>query len=118
MSERKSSSNESNLPANKNISPMDVNKLENSGGEPIPQPFKHALEAKFGADFSDVRIHTDPEAAQLARSLEARAFTVSRHIVFATGEYQPYSAGGQKLLAHELTHVVQQRSGRKVSNED
>ncbi|MXV50641.1 DUF4157 domain-containing protein [Pedobacter sp. HMF7647] len=63
---------------------------------------------RFGRDFDDVTIHTDTEAVQLNRSLNARAFTVGRDIYFNEGQYQPGSATGKYLLAHELTHVIQQ----------
>jgi hypothetical protein len=63
-------------------------------------------------DFGDVRIHTDGKAAESARLINAQAFTVGNHIVFDTGEYAPHTASGQRLLAHELAHVVQQRSSR------
>ncbi len=66
------------------------------------------MEQSFGADFSGVRIHADGEADQLSRALSARAFTTGQEIYFKQGEYQPDSQPGQMLLAHELTHVVQQ----------
>jgi hypothetical protein len=62
-------------------------------------------------DFSQVRVHTDPRAAQSARAVHAFAYTVGRHIVFAGDQYAPGSIAGQRLLAHELTHVIQQKSG-------
>jgi hypothetical protein len=69
------------------------------------------MEPRFGADFSGVRVHTDGEADQISQDLSARAFTTGSDIYFGQGEYRPSSTGGQELLAHELTHVVQQ-SGR------
>ena len=63
-----------------------------------------------GFDFGDVRVHTDSRAAESADSLNARAYTVGQHVVFGAGEYSPASAAGRRLLAHELTHVVQQRA--------
>ncbi len=63
-------------------------------------------------DFSRVRVHTEEQAADSAKAINARAFTVGNHIVFATGEYSPNSVSGQHLLAHELTHVVQQSSAQ------
>ena len=63
----------------------------------------------IGDSFSDVRVHSDRAADTLARSVEARAFTVGSDVFFAKGQYQPGTAGGDQLLAHELTHVVQQR---------
>jgi hypothetical protein len=63
----------------------------------------------LGDSFSDVRVHSDSTADTLARSVEARAFTVGSDVFFASGQYQPGTASGDQLLAHELTHVVQQR---------
>jgi len=65
---------------------------------------------QFGYDFSQVRVHTDSKAAESARAVNALAYTVGRDIVFGAGQYSPQSAPGQRLLAHELSHVVQQRS--------
>jgi hypothetical protein len=66
------------------------------------------MEPVFGADFSQVRVHTDTQANTLNRTLSARAFTTGRDIFFRQGEYRPGSSTGQELIAHELTHVVQQ----------
>ncbi len=79
------------------------------GGGPLPASLRAELESCFGYDFSSVRAHTGSEAAAAADALGARAFTVGDHIFFAAGEYQPASAGGQRLLAHELTHTIQQQ---------
>jgi hypothetical protein len=62
-----------------------------------------------GDSLGDVRVHDGPAADALARSVQARAFTTGRDVFFARGEYRPGTAGGDRLLAHELTHVVQQR---------
>ncbi|MDJ0841219.1 MAG: DUF4157 domain-containing protein [Acidobacteriota bacterium] len=67
------------------------------------------FESRFGRDFSKVRLHTDPEAATVADSIRARAFTLGNDIVFGTGQYHPTTNKGKRLMAHELTHVVQQR---------
>jgi hypothetical protein len=77
-------------------------------GEAITQPVRGTMEQALGTDFSGVRIHANSEADSLNRSLNARAFTTGKDIYFKGGEYQPESPEGQKLLAHELTHVVQQ----------
>ncbi|MBK8211895.1 MAG: DUF4157 domain-containing protein [Rhodospirillales bacterium] len=69
------------------------------------------MEASFGQDFADVRIHTDSTAARAASALHTQAFTAGRHIYFGEGRYQPHTREGRRLLAHELTHVVQQRAG-------
>jgi hypothetical protein len=66
------------------------------------------METRFGRDLSQVRIHTDPQAAESARQVDAQAYTVGPHIAFAEGFYRPASSSGQGLLAHELTHVLQQ----------
>jgi len=66
------------------------------------------MESSFGADFSGVRIHTDARADDLSQSLAARAFTTGQDVFFRQGEYDPGSTAGRELLAHELTHVVQQ----------
>jgi hypothetical protein len=66
------------------------------------------MEDHFGADLSNVRVHTDSEAATLSRELNAQAFTVGSDIFLAEGKYRPEHADGQGLLAHELTHVGQQ----------
>jgi hypothetical protein len=71
------------------------------------------MEPRFGRDFSQVRIHSGNRAADLARSINARAFTVGRDVVFGEGQYTPASRSGKFLLAHELTHVVQQTSAGK-----
>ncbi|MEY9697559.1 hypothetical protein ABIE71_000302 [Bradyrhizobium diazoefficiens] len=79
------------------------------GGSALPATARAFFEPRFGADFSQVRIHTDARAAGTAKSLNARAFTVGWDIVFTAGQYSPASPEGQHLLAHELTHVVQQQ---------
>jgi hypothetical protein len=78
------------------------------GGSELPSGTREFFEPKFGADFSRVRVHTDARAADTADALDAKAFTVGNDIAFARGEFAPHSGEGQKLLAHELTHVVQQ----------
>ncbi|HEX2040918.1 MAG TPA: DUF4157 domain-containing protein [Acidimicrobiales bacterium] len=81
------------------------------GGSPLPRPVQAQMERAMGADLSNVRVHTDSRADELSRSMGAAAFTTGRNIAFKSGAYQPGTPGGDKLLAHELTHVVQQRSG-------
>lgn len=81
------------------------------GGRPLPGLLRSPMEQAFGTDFSGVRLHTDPRANQLSRSIRARAFTAQRDIFLGPGEYEPGTRGGQELLAHELTHVVQQTGG-------
>ena len=81
--------------------------LQNSG-RPLAQQTAQKMGQRFQADFGNVRVHAGTEAAELCHDLQARAFTVGSHIFFAPGEYQPDSSAGQLLLAHELTHVIQQ----------
>jgi len=81
------------------------------GGEPLSDSQRSFFEPRFGADFSQVRIHRGAQAGSMARQANARAFTTGRDIVFGDGEYAPDAPGGQQLLAHELTHVVQQNAG-------
>lgn len=78
------------------------------GGAPLDAASRAFFEPRFGHDFSRVRVHTGPEAAATARSINARAFTLGRDVAFAAGEYDPRSERGRGLLAHELVHVVQQ----------
>jgi hypothetical protein len=87
-------------------------------GSSLPTPVRSAMESRFGADFDGVRVHTDSDAGELAQRMGARAFTTGRDLYFAAGEYDPGSPRGQGLLAHELTHVVQQRQGRAVGTVD
>lgn len=80
------------------------------GGQPLPQGVRDKFEPHFGRDFSAVRIHDDSKAADLADAVGARAFTSQQDIVFGRSQYAPEGVEGQRLLAHELTHVVQQGS--------
>jgi hypothetical protein len=82
-----------------------------SGGEPLRPASRDFFEQRFGHDFSSVRIHSDDRAARSAQGIHALAYTTGPHIVFGAGHYSPDTHAGQKLLAHELTHVVQQGSG-------
>ncbi|MEH2453218.1 eCIS core domain-containing protein [Nostoc sp.] len=72
---------------------------------------REPMEQGFGADFSRVKVHTDTQADQLNRSIQAKAFTTEQDVFFRQGAYEPGSRGGQELIAHELTHVVQQNGG-------
>ncbi|WP_427160120.1 DUF4157 domain-containing protein [Aliinostoc sp. HNIBRCY26] len=78
------------------------------GGQPLADSIREPMEQAFGADFSEVRVHTDAQADQLNQSIQAKAFTTGQDVFFRQGVYEPGSRGGQELLAHELTHVVQQ----------
>ncbi len=88
-----------------------------SGGQPLPQPARAFFEPRFGADFSHVRVHTNAQAAASAKALNAKAYTLGQNVVFGGGQYQPGTRQGRRLLAHELTHVVQQAPGIFRTNE-
>jgi predicted secreted Zn-dependent protease len=85
-----------------------INTLRGAG-QPLPKETRNFFEPRFGHDFSGVRVHTDSNANQLARSINAKAFTRGSDIVFGGGEYSPESSSGKRLIGHELTHVVQQK---------
>ena len=78
------------------------------GGSPLPRPLLGEMNSAFGADFGAVRLHTGGQAAEMNRDLHAKAFTHGRNIYFNQGNFAPDSSSGKRLLAHELTHVVQQ----------
>jgi hypothetical protein len=82
-----------------------------SSGQPLDRPTRQFMEGRMGHDFGDVRVHTDATASDSARSVNAQAYTVGSDIVFQSGTYAPDTDAGRHVLAHELTHVVQQRSG-------
>jgi hypothetical protein len=82
-------------------------------GQPMPRSVLDFFEPRFGCDFCQVRIHSDDKAAKIARGLNAKAFTVGRHTGFERGYYTPGTFEGKRLLAHELTHVIQQRKASK-----
>jgi hypothetical protein len=82
-----------------------------SGGQPLADSIRQPMEQSFGANFGGVRVHTDSQSDQLNQSIQAKAFTTKQDIFFREGAYNPSSPDGQKLIAHELTHVVQQRQG-------
>ena len=79
-----------------------------TSGEPLDEGARRFMEPRLGCVFDDVRVHTGAVASRAARAVSARAFTVGSHIVFQDGEYAPSTHAGRRLLAHELTHVVQQ----------
>jgi hypothetical protein len=89
-----------------------VHRTLDSPGRPLDVQTRDFLEPRFGRDFSDVRLHTGPEAADSADALGAQAYTVGNRIVFGAGKFAPYSSAGRRLLLHELTHVAQQAEGR------
>lgn len=87
-----------------------IEQILRSSGRPLDSPTRGFFERRFGNDFADVRVHTGPEAAVSARSIHAQAYTAGSDIVFASGQYAPATQTGRHLLAHELIHVIQQRS--------
>jgi hypothetical protein len=88
-----------------------VQEVVRSSGAPLPSDVRADMEGRLGHDFGDVRIHTDGAAEASARAVDAHAYTVGSHIAFQRSAYDPSSDSGRTTLAHELTHVVQQRSG-------
>jgi hypothetical protein len=88
--------------------PPIVHEVLRSPGQPLDTATRAFMEPRFGRDFSDVRMHNDATAAESARAVNALAYTVGRDVVFGSGQYAPGTAAGERLLAHELTHVVQQ----------
>ncbi|MFD5825220.1 DUF4157 domain-containing protein [Lentzea sp. NPDC060358] len=88
-----------------------VTDVVSSAGSPLDAGVREDMEGRFGQDFSDVRVHTGSAAHESAKSVNAQAYTVGSDIVFQSDKYDPSSASGKHMLAHELTHVVQQRSG-------
>jgi Domain of unknown function (DUF4157) len=88
--------------------PPEVSETLHATGEPLSATSREFFEPRFGHDFGSVRIHRNAQAAASARAVSAQAYTVGNKIVFGEGKYQPESNSGRELLAHELTHVVQQ----------
>src|SRR6478752_1213672 len=88
-----------------------VHDVISSGGRPLEPDVRTDMESRLGHDFSEVRVHDDSAAASSAAAVNAHAYTVGSNIVFQRDQYDPSSAAGKTTLAHELTHVVQQRSG-------
>ncbi len=85
-----------------------------NGGQPLKGATKNYMESRFGNDFSGVRIHTDNHAVQLSKAINAQAFTVGSHIYFNAGKFSPDTASGKHLLAHELTHTIQQKGAATI----
>ncbi len=92
------------------LAPSIAHEVLRSPGRPLDAATLAVMEPRFGHDFSNVRIHTDAQAAASARAVNALAYTVGSDVVFDTGQYAPELHAGRKILAHELTHVVQQGS--------
>ena len=92
--------------------PSAIHEVISSGGQPLPYQTRSLFEPLFGYDFTNVKIHTDQQAAATADSIQANAYTTGNNVVFNSDKYDPGSESGIRLLAHELTHVVQQ--GQKI----
>jgi hypothetical protein len=98
----------SNLSPHPSEVPPIVHDVLRSPGEPLDDETRAFMEPRFGHDFSQVRVHADDSAAESARAVNALAYTVGKDVVFAQKQYAPTTTPGQRLIAHELTHVVQQ----------
>ncbi|MBA7606225.1 hypothetical protein ES703_13373 [subsurface metagenome] len=94
------------------FSPFVISSALKGGGQPLPPNQRTFYESRMGHDFSGVRIHAGTQAADTAQAVQAKAFTLGNNIVFNTGQYSPNNQEGNKLLAHELTHVVQQEQNQ------
>lgn len=90
--------------------PPSVHEVLNSPGQPLDTAVRTFFEPRFAQDFSQVRVHTDSKAVESARVVNALSYTVGQDVVFGARQYMPSSGTGRRLLAHELTHVVQQRN--------
>lgn len=93
---------------------MNGSGIPTNGGQTLPFAMQLRMERFFGRNFDAVRVHSDSRAHSLAQSLNARAFTMGQSVFFGRGQYQPDSAEGQRLIAHELTHTIQQRNGNSA----
>ena len=91
------------------VVPSVIGNVLGSPGDALAPPVQAFMESQFGHDFSRVRVHTDARAAESARSIGALAYTVGQQVVFAAGRFAPETTAGAKLLAHELTHTIQQQ---------
>lgn len=100
------------------VAPPVVDDVLNAPGSPLDPDTHDFMAGRFGADFSRVRIHTDPVAAESAAAVGARAYTVGRNVVFGAGQYDPVGDGGRRLIAHELAHVLQQTAGPPAIQRD
>jgi hypothetical protein len=98
--------------------PASVHQALHSPGQPLDAATRASLEPRFGRDMSRVRIHTGPQAAQSASDVQANAYTVGQDVFFAAGRYNPHSGEGKRLLAHELSHTVQQAAVAPVVQRD
>jgi hypothetical protein len=93
------------------VIPRSVESILGAPGRPLDTDTRSTMESRFGRSFAGVRVHTDTHAAASAREIDAAAYTSGTHIVFGAGRFEPGTPSGRRLLAHELAHVLQQRSG-------
>jgi hypothetical protein len=98
--------------------PPIVGEVLQTPGQPLDAATRRFMEPRFGHDFGGVRVHADGRAAESARAVNARAYTVGRDIVFEAGHYAPQTPAGRQLLAHELTHVAQQSGGGTLTSNE
>jgi Domain of unknown function (DUF4157) len=108
------SSTTSNLERTESSISSIVGSVLNSSGQPLDPRTRNFMESRFGQDFNQVRIHVDDQSASSAQAIHAQAYTAGKNIVFNTGLYQPETDQGRHLLAHELTHVIQQTGNQPL----
>jgi hypothetical protein len=104
-------------PAPVGVVPPAVHNVLSSPGRPLDRSTRSLMESRFGHDFSQVRVHSDPQAAESASAVQARAYTVGEHVVFGAGKYAPDTTAGKHLLAHELTHTIQQHGMQRYASD-
>lgn len=104
-------------PTEDDVAPSIVDQVLSSPGRPMDKATRDYFEPRFGYDLAKVRVHTDEQAAESARAVNALAYTVGDRIVFASGSYTPHNTEGRRLLAHELTHTIQQSAVGPLSSE-
>ncbi len=97
----------------KDDAPFSIHAILRSSGKPLEPTILSFMESRFGCDFQQVRVHSDLSAAESAHSINAQAYTTGNDIVFGAGQYKPETSTGRQLIAHELTHVIQQHGGER-----
>ncbi len=98
--------------------PFSVPETLSRPGRPLDDGVRTLMRRRLGVDFGHVRVHADAKAGRSARGIAAQAYTAGHHVVFGAGRYQPRTDAGQRLIAHELTHVLQQAGVRPVARSD